>query len=342
MPLLSVIIPVYKVEKYLRECVDSVLSQDVTDLEVILVDDGSPDGSPAICDEYVEKDKRVLVEHKINGGISSARNAGIRKSSGKYICFLDSDDKWNPDVSLFCIMKKLIENPDVDILLLDCCEFIDGKEGLLHRIDYISSEQGKPFLDLYYEMVKKGNIQESACTKIFKNSFIKEGQFYFQEGLLGEDTEWMFRIYRSQPSVMICDEKLFMCRLGRAGSITNTKSAKSVEDLIKVINQSSEYYGRQVDLSRSIRSAELGQCTALWFIALSMLPEIHDRETRRGLEQKLKEMRWILAYRLSRKTKIAFLSTKLLGIRLTSRILCFYSNKVRVKANTMRIKKREP
>lgn len=91
-PLISVIIPIYNVEPYLKRAVDSVLSQTYTHLEVILVDDGSPDGCGVICDEYKEKDKRVVVIHKQNGGLSDARNAGLEKANGEYIAFLDSDD----------------------------------------------------------------------------------------------------------------------------------------------------------------------------------------------------------------------------------------------------------
>ena len=91
-PLISVIVPVYKVEKYLHKCVDSILTQTLSDIELILVDDGSPDWSGAICDEYVEKDSRVRTIHKPNGGVSSARNKGLDVCTGEWIMFVDSDD----------------------------------------------------------------------------------------------------------------------------------------------------------------------------------------------------------------------------------------------------------
>ena len=92
MPEISIIVPVYKVEKYLRHCVDSILAQTFTDFELLLIDDGSPDNSGAICDEYAEKDNRVRVFHKENGGVSSARNLGLDNARGTYIMFCDSDD----------------------------------------------------------------------------------------------------------------------------------------------------------------------------------------------------------------------------------------------------------
>ena len=107
--LISIIIPVYNVEKYLRRCVDSVLGQTYDKLEIILVDDGSTDNSGRICDEYREKDQRIIVIHKENGGLSEARNFGIEKSSGEYISFVDSDD-WIPEDSVAIMYYKMKEH----------------------------------------------------------------------------------------------------------------------------------------------------------------------------------------------------------------------------------------
>ena len=106
--VISVIVPIYKVEQYLRQCVDSILNQTHSALEVILVDDGSPDGSGKICDEYAARDSRVRVIHKKNGGLSDARNAGIDIAQGDYIAFVDSDDWLEPDTyeSMLAAMEK--------------------------------------------------------------------------------------------------------------------------------------------------------------------------------------------------------------------------------------------
>ena len=101
---ISIIVPVYKVEQFLPQCIDSILAQSFADFELILVDDGSPDNCPAICDEYAARDSRISVTHQKNGGLSSARNAGIAKSSCEYLCFIDSDDLLSPE---YC--KMLLE-----------------------------------------------------------------------------------------------------------------------------------------------------------------------------------------------------------------------------------------
>ena len=117
MPKVSVIVPVYNAEKYLQECVDSILGQTLADLELILVDDGSTDTSPALCDRYAEQDARVKVIHKPNGRAASARNAGIRAASGDYVAFVDSDD-W---VSAEMYEKML--GTDADVTLCDYVRF---------------------------------------------------------------------------------------------------------------------------------------------------------------------------------------------------------------------------
>lgn len=114
-PLISVIVPVYKVEQYLHKCVDSILNQTYRNLEVILVDDGSPDECPAICDEYAEKDARVKVIHKVNGGLSDARNAGMAVMSGEYLSFVDSDDLLPTDAIKTMLEITVGENADLVI-----------------------------------------------------------------------------------------------------------------------------------------------------------------------------------------------------------------------------------
>jgi len=119
-PLITIIVPVYKVEPYLRKCVDSILAQTYTNIEVILVDDGSPDGCPAICDEYKEKDSRVVVIHQKNGGVSAARNAGLDIAKGEYIGFVDSDDWIEPD--MYEVLMDIVSKTGSDIVISTFCE----------------------------------------------------------------------------------------------------------------------------------------------------------------------------------------------------------------------------
>ena len=117
---ISFVVPVYKVEKYLDECVESILTQTYKNFEIILVDDGSPDSCPAMCDAWAVKDNRVKVLHKINGGLSDARNAGVRIATGDYVIFVDSDDFWINKDCLQKLMEVVKNNCDCDFINFNC------------------------------------------------------------------------------------------------------------------------------------------------------------------------------------------------------------------------------
>ena len=115
MPVISIIVPVYNVEQYLRRCVDSILAQTFTDFECILIDDGSPDNCPAICDEYAERDNRIIVIHQKNAGVSAARNAGLDLARGEWIGFVDSDDWCDPGMYEFLYKNAITNQVDISI-----------------------------------------------------------------------------------------------------------------------------------------------------------------------------------------------------------------------------------
>ena len=149
-PLVSVIIPVYNVEKYLEECVNSVINQTYKNIEVILVDDGSTDSSGDICDEYVMFDSRISVLHKANGGLSSARNAGMKKASGEWIYFLDSDDFLELD--MLSHLVNLATRKQADIVFFDACSFTDDgtdiRQSYIVKNDYPDSNGKEMFARL--------------------------------------------------------------------------------------------------------------------------------------------------------------------------------------------------
>ncbi len=181
--LISVIIPVYKVEKYLPRCIESVLNQTYKNFELILVDDGSPDNSGKICDEYALKDARINVIHKENGGVSSARNAGIDVAKGEYINFIDSDD-WVPSDSLEILLELLHDNfADLSIGgREDLGKKIKQKTCELTLVEFGVSEEEKvaEFLE--------NSIVLSSCGKLYKTSLIKQNRLFFPESLkLAED-----------------------------------------------------------------------------------------------------------------------------------------------------------
>lgn len=158
---ISVIVPVYNSEKYLARCVDSILNQTYTDIELILVEDGSPDNCPTICDNYAAADNRVRVIHKQNGGVSTARNAGLDVATGDYIAFVDSDDYIEPD--MYEKMMNKVKEYNCDIVLCDCLkEYEDYSEIYSHNVrqGYYNNDQLKS--EYYPHLLIMENVEYPA------------------------------------------------------------------------------------------------------------------------------------------------------------------------------------
>lgn len=185
-PLISVIVPVYKVEKYLPSCIDSLTAQTHENLEIILVDDGSPDICGEICDKYAEKDSRIKVIHKENGGVSSARNAGLDAAQGEYIGFVDSDDTVAPTMYEELYAELLKTNSDVSVCKLRRVqtkaqsEAAPGSENIV-RTEYTREE-------IIAEMIMVRTFSGSLCNKLFKAELVKnvrlDEKIYAAEDLL--------------------------------------------------------------------------------------------------------------------------------------------------------------
>lgn len=179
-PIVSVIVPVYKVEKCLHRCIDSILAQTVSDIEVILVDDGSPDNSGVICDEYAEKDCRVRVIHKPNGGVSSARNAGIEIAYGEWLCFVDSDDYVIPSY----LESFEINNISADIYLQGYVKKKD--DDIIEQHNFSACACRDFFSILAYS--EDNYILNSPCFKLFNNNIVKKYNLFFDVNTsYGED-----------------------------------------------------------------------------------------------------------------------------------------------------------
>ena len=180
-PTISIIVPVYNSEKYLGACIDSILSQSFRDFELILVDDGSRDSSPHICDDYAQKDRRVKVIHKENGGVSSARNAGLSAVGGGYLCFLDSDDTLEP--SALQLMYQSISNENVDLVIAGYNRYDeDGTKifGMSNSaVDLISHEAA---LEEMYTP-RSGNYQGYLWNKLFRKSIVEQAKLAFDESI---------------------------------------------------------------------------------------------------------------------------------------------------------------
>ena len=248
----SIIVPVYKVEKYLDECVKSVLSQTFSDYECILIDDGSPDNCPAMCDEYAKKHEKIKVIHKENGGLSDARNIGIQAAVGEYIVLLDSDDKFadsNSLQNLFDVVQKYKTDVVVNV---NWFEFTDnGEQKLIDRYDrYDRNIVYSSPLNIT-DGFDKASMYMGGCFFVLNREHLIKSNLFFKKGILHEDEHWMPRVLFSTTQIAVNHSPFYAYRKGREGSICTTASPKAFFDRLSIIDDLFEWsedestYGRE-------------------------------------------------------------------------------------------------
>lgn len=218
--LVSIIVPVYKVEQYLKRCMDSVLNQTYKNIEIILVDDGSPDNCPALCDEYAKIDSRVRVIHKENGGLSSARNVALDSVKGDYIFFVDSDDWLALDT-----LEVLNEYLEKDYDMISFQRTYLTEEKVVEK-----GEKNPKDMDVsqYIDASFLGRYDFFVTTKIFKTEVFNNVRFL--EGRNYEDLEVMHRLFLNMKKVVGLDYFLYYYWKGNEGAITNTITMKNIQD----------------------------------------------------------------------------------------------------------------
>lgn len=188
-PLISVIVPIYNVEKYLARCVDSIVNQTYKNLEIILVDDGSPDSCPQMCDDYAKKDSRIKVVHKKNGGLSDARNAGMAVAKGEYISFIDSDDYVSDD--FFECLLDVMNKENSDIAECSVVKFYED-----NRFDEFSDDLSVKTYDTQDAMsalIAENPFHQHVWNKLYKTELVKD--IPYAVGKLNEDEFWTYQVF---------------------------------------------------------------------------------------------------------------------------------------------------
>ena len=224
MDLISVIVPIYKVEPYLDRCVRSIVEQTYENLEIILVDDGSPDNCPAICDAWAEKDSRIKVIHKENGGLSDARNAGMEVASGEYIAFVDSDDWISADY--IDAMYRAIQNTGAEIAASDVIisygETEPATSAREAAIKVCSAE------DAIGDILQGRGFRAVAWNKLYRKSLLENEKY--PVGKYHEDEFFTYRILAKAKKLVYVDCALY-AYFQRSGSIMNSVSMKHLDAL---------------------------------------------------------------------------------------------------------------
>lgn len=240
-PLFSIIVPVYKVEQYLERCIKSLVNQTVECIEIVLVDDGSPDTCPDICDAWAKKDERIVVVHKKNGGLSDARNTGIEKATGKYIMFVDSDDYIDLDS---CERLLQFTKDNTDVIVSD--GIAEGGNmrlthlGIVNQVAY----KGTEFLR---NSIISGKIPMVAWLYVYRRKFLLDSQLRFKTGIYHEDEEFTPRALLQAQSVVNTGERYYHYVIRENSIMTKKDKRKNAVDLFAICQSLSLIYDKLDD-----------------------------------------------------------------------------------------------
>lgn len=324
---ISFVLPIYNVEAYLPECVDSILSQKGHEVcEVILVDDGSPDRCGGICDRYAQENDNVQVIHKPNGGLSSARNAGLDIAQGEYILFVDSDDYIEPG-SLEKILAW-IETTQADIgFLYSKKVFPDGSSEPLGENLSRDRIYGKSREEVLRYLAGCPKFPASAWGKIYRRGFLQERGIRFPaDRRLSEDLQFSLDLLMAAKNFDYLDFPYYCYRQNRKGSITNTINARYYFDTFLFVQEGAER------LTQDQQAVDPIAALAMSFVAYEYAIRLWERvfltgEDGQKADRLLKEYRWVLRYGRSRRTKLVALAVGMLGLDRTAKLLDWYMNR---------------
>lgn len=217
--MISIIVPVYNVEKYVELCIVSILNQTFRDIELILVDDGSNDGSGAICDQYAARDQRVRVIHKVNGGVSSARNEGMREARGEFICFIDGDDVIHPN--MMEVLLNAINEADYDFSMCDIKRIREDEKIDIKQIDITGLSKRVLYCEDFCRRLYKNNNGEYynyIVNKLYRRELVLDESF--SELKMAEDIEWLHRVCVKIKHAVLIDADLYFY-IQRGSSVTH-------------------------------------------------------------------------------------------------------------------------
>lgn len=315
----SIIIPIYKVEKYLEQCINSVLNQSFVDYELILVDDGSPDLCGKICDDFAENDDRIKVIHKKNNGLSSARNDGLKISNGDYIVFLDGDDAMCEN-ALQNISELIEEYLYPEMIIGNIIHWsIGNNEIIVDNSKYMSKQDIMNILEIN-QLYAKDSVQLPwrAYQSIYKKNFLIENNLYFDEQLVGaEDCDYYLKVIQKLKTFRITDIAFVKYRVNREGSIINTPSYNSVIGQLKTF--ASAYNSANIFPDERLMQTYFADRYTNIIMLINLLKSSYEKKICYDF---IKMHKFILKY-TSKKPKFIFAKIiwKLLGFRRGSDIL---------------------
>lgn len=298
--MISVIVPIYNVEKYLDRCITSIISQTYKDLEIILVDDGSTDTSGEICDRYASEDSRIVVIHKQNGGLSDARNAGLVRATGDYIGYVDGDDWIEPDMYELMVTNCMSAGADVAAcrykeVYPDRC--VDGST------DMIKTLSKEETLEIYLCGDAQVKIYNSVWSKLFKKELVKD--YRFPVGQKSEDIMYTTKAFCNMNKCVYIDKALYNYVRGRVGSIMESYDEE------RMFKDELPFFKEQIDYIRGCGMEEYADKAAYHFYRRLLMYFLDCRKDAimRGTSRKLSELVKAERNEVKRVYKLPFVST---------------------------------
>lgn len=304
--LVTVVLPIYNTEKYLNRCIDSIVNQTYSNLEILLVDDGSPDNCPAMCDAWAEKDSRIKVIHKSNSGLGMARNTGIDHATGEYICFFDSDDYISLDTveKTYILAKK--EQSDIVIFGLSNVDksgnVVNSIVPQTDKVTYTGDEVQKVFLPDLITTTKSSqlsNLYMSACVCLFSRKLLQKCQWRFvsEREIISEDVYSLLCLYKHVENVSVLPEALyFYCENGT--SLTHTYRKDRFERIC-YFHQRSALKARELGYGENVLNRLQEPFASFVISAMKMIVRADCREKEKWQELKkivysdyLKSFQW--------------------------------------------------
>ena len=321
-PKISIIIPVYNVEKWLSQCIDSILYQTYKNLEVILIDDGSIDRSGEICQEYSRKNSRIKVMHIRNSGQSVARNKGLDISQGEYVLFVDSDD-YLCDREIIEKFINILNNSKFDFIYTSYCRFNDGNEDEITEIlpiNLINKDiENKLGKDILADLITQNSFHHAPYLKVCRRDFILKNKLYFREGYYHEDAEWTFKAFYYAKKVIIYNEPWYMRRMRENSTITSRDEksiCKKLCDRLIIANELIKFFEE-----RNVSKVIIDDLVRMYWGDLMITRNIKDKSNSNKIIETIKSTKKVLTYSKNKKYVFMIFLYKILGVKVTTNML---------------------
>lgn len=315
-PFFSIIIPIYNIDSYLRECIESVLTQDFKNFEIILVNDGSTDKSLQICQEYQLKDSRVKLIDKVNEGLAETRNKGIDISQGEYLIFLDGDDHLEKTGNMLSKIHYLLLNSKIDVLFFNLVGFNLNPDFTynIHSIRNIKKIGATNNLDIIF---RKRVYLASACNKIVKREVIFKNSLRFPKDMLSEDIKWCGDLLKYADNINFYPLNFYFYRQGREGSITFKTSKKNLMDIAWQIR---DHYESSIEYSGN-KEKYINEFYSFYYLSCIKQMCEHNEFSEKEIISILAPYKSYLTFSLEKRVFFFRIVVKIIGFKFTIKFL---------------------